>query len=135
MVALWDFDEGGLVDRVSGAAMIPSPSAADFVFDVGAERCGEGIRFPDAGDPRLRIPADPRYALAEGSLDFWFRFPADEGADKALITRDHEGASPPGQLSVQLTLDRALFVRIQNEAGGRLLKTSQPNSVAQTRPE
>ncbi len=120
VVALWDFDEGGLVDRVSGAAMIPSPSAADFVFDVGAERCGEGIRFPDAGDPRLRIPADPRYALAEGSLDFWFRFPADEGADKALITRDHEGASPPGQLSVQLTLDRALFVRIQNEAGGHV---------------
>ncbi len=83
-----------------------------FTSVPGPDGCGRAMSFAANGVFAV-VPNVPAWDLTEGSVDFWFRVP--DVVDKAygVLGRDRVGTDLPGHLSVWLTPDRTVTLRLQ----------------------
>jgi hypothetical protein len=101
-----------------------------FTSTPGPEGCGRAISFVDAGVFAV-ISHLPAWDLETGSVDFWFRVP--DAVDKAygILGRDRVGTDLPGHLSVWLTADRTVTLRLQGATAHATQCSEEPLSLGQ----
>ncbi len=113
-LARYDFEDanGATTLRDAHGLQDARLEGGSFTSVAGPDGCGRAISFEAAGVFAV-VPNLPAWDLAEGSVDFWFRVP--DVVDKAygVLGRDHVGTDLPGHLSVWLTADRTVTVRLQ----------------------
>jgi hypothetical protein len=59
------------------------------------------------------IPHSPDFDLMEGAVDFWVKMVGSISQGQGLISRDAQGITFPGHLSITLNMDGYVFARIQ----------------------
>ncbi len=101
-----------------------------FASVAGPDGCGRALSFAAAG-VFAQVPNLPAWDLSEGSVDFWFRVP--DLVDKAygVLGRDRIGTDLPGHVSVWLTRDRTVTVRLQGATQLATMCSEQPLALGQ----
>ncbi len=97
-------DAQGLADaQMMGGSFAPVPGPAG---------CGNALGF-GADMLFAQIPNSPSWDLDLGSIDFWFKVPDPVAGTYGVLGRDHVGTDLPGHLSVWLTPDSTVTLRLQ----------------------
>ncbi len=116
-VALFAFDNaeattGIVTDVVSGIVGVAQPAQGAVASTAGPAACGDAAAFFGAG--YLEIPSEG-LAPATGSVDFDVRFDGpDPTARQGIVSRDAQGQTSDGQLTVFRTCDEHLVARFQD---------------------
>jgi len=105
VVALYTVDDTD-VDALGGDVL----ERIDATFADGI--CGRAMSV--AGTARAVLDDGPRWNLASGSVDVWFILDGDSSAQRFVFSRDHNGSTPPGQLSAWVTRDNHIAARLQD---------------------
>ncbi len=105
------FDESG--NRLDGE-LSDGVTLTDGLVDAGLDFNGT--------DGFVRIPTDEAFELPSGAISFWFK-PESFGTTQGLVSTDAFGVGD-GHLTVSLTADLAVQVRIQGPTGSFLIESA-----------
>jgi hypothetical protein len=113
-LALYTFDNAqdqttikDLTGRLDGTVVGSGVSLVD-----GKPGCGKAIAFSGSAGHVL-IPSDAALEnLNEGSVDFWIRVDGD--GQQGVLSRDAKYQAKPGHLSILITGERRVHVRLQD---------------------
>jgi hypothetical protein len=113
-LARYDFEDPEGATSLLDAQALQDALLIDgtFTSTAGPEGCGRALSF-DESSVFAVISNLSAWDLEAGSIDFWFRVPDVVENAYGILGRDHVGTDLPGHLSVWLTADRTVTLRLQ----------------------
>ncbi len=97
-------------------------------FVAGPPNCGEALQFADSADSFIQVADSPAWDLATGSIDLGVR-PISPNASYAIISRDANGASQSGHITLYQHTDGFYLLRLQQTGAADVYLCSAQNVV------
>jgi hypothetical protein len=111
-LAVYSFesDDAPLADGVGerDGVVVGTPAFTD-----GPPDCGRALQLAD-GTTYGEIPHDQAWHLDVGAVELWLRLDQHTGDEQGVLSRDAYGQDMPGHLTIMITPDRRLAVRLQS---------------------
>jgi len=96
-----------------------------FVAEAGPAGCGQALAL-GTEQRRVVLPDSPTWDLDTGSVDFWFRVPSEVVEALGMLGRDQQGTDFPGHLSIWLTAQRTVTLRLQGSGQHSVRCSEEP---------